>query len=192
MPPLCRLAGPAALVLLASGALAGPAADRAAEAEALMAEGRTAEALALMRDATALLRAQAVEVGLAAVALTEGEAEGFGLYTPRADAIYAPEEPIRIYAEILALEPAEAEDGQWRLAFAVDLIVQDAAGTTLAEAPGFIEIETLLRDPQADFYANLTYNLTGAPPGDYLLVSTLRDLQSDRTGRFDLAVTIAE
>lgn len=193
-PVLRALAGLALAALLSAAptprAAAGPALDAAAEAERLMAAGRVAEAAAVLRAGMFALLDKAPSIGFANVALVEGEVAGYGNFTPRASARYAPGEPIRLYVEPVGLAAVAQEDGSIVQGFVIDLVIRDAGRAVIGAAPGLMESGVSVRLRPNDFFAALTYNLTGLPAGRYSLESTMRDRNSDRQGSFAVEIEV--
>ena len=74
--------------------------------------------------------------------------------------------------------------------FTVDLQVLDASGNQLADAPAATEYNMTSRHQNQEVQANITYSLDGLPPGQYTLVTTLRDKNSPKSGSFQTAIEI--
>lgn len=199
-PPRRRPAAGAGLALAAllaaaapaPRAAAGPALDAAAEAERLMAEGRVAEAAGALRAGMFALLDQAPAIGFAVVVPVEGEVEGYGSYSPRASVRYAPGEPVRLYVEPVGLAAVARDDGSLVQGFVVDLVVRDASRAVIGAAPALMASSVRVRQRPGDFFAALTYNLTGLPPGRYSLENTMRDQNSDRQGSFTFEIEVGD
>ncbi len=163
------------------------AAEKAAAAKA------TAETVARVQAAQAALDAawdESTVIAFGTVALVEKTAEGFGLYVPRDNALYRVGTPIMIYAEPIGYAFGKTDDGQYKFGFDVNLIVQTAAGETLGNVEGILNMGETSRYPNKEFNANLTYNLEGLPPGNYVLTTELKDQNSTRTGSFETAIEL--
>lgn len=172
----------------AAAAGAGTPAEALAEAEARLAAGQGVEAVAAAYRALDSVWARA-PIGFTAALLVAAPAEGYGLYEPRADAVFRPGEPIHVYAEPVAFAHGR-EGGRYEVAFDVDLAIFDAAGRRIAEIPGIEELRLVSRAPNREFPASITYEWAGAGPGVYRLVTTLRDRHSGKSGSFELTVEI--
>jgi len=178
----------ALLATLPLAGVAGPIADQAAAIEASLAEGKPAAALSATQGLFGLVWDQVGTIAFSKVALVSDTASGYGIYSERADATYKLDEPIIIYAEPYGFGYGAQADGSWRIGFNVDLTVLDPAGAVLIEAADLMQLGLVSRYQNKEFQANLTYNLTGMEAGTYVLRTTLRDQNSDRSGSFDLTV----
>ncbi|GAB1479911.1 hypothetical protein MASR2M74_24810 [Paracoccaceae bacterium] len=181
----------AALILALNGAvLAGPVAEKAAEAEAAMGSGDYLGGLAAAREITEQVwDATPGILFLETLPVTEAAA-GFGLYNPRPDAVYKTGEPIILYAEPVGFGYGTGGEGLFNVGFAVDLQVLDEAGQELGNVENVTELNLTARYKLREFQANLTYNLEGIAPGKYRLVTTLRDKNSPKTGSFETVIEI--
>lgn len=184
---LAALAASAALVA-APPLQADALADAAAAAEAGLAAGDGAAAVAAGR---AFLDAvwQQAGFGVSYVALVEPGPSGYGLHIPRGDASYAEGEPVLIYFEAYGYGYGTPEPGLHRIAMQVDLEMIDASGQTVARLRDLTSLEHVSRRPAKEFSAQLRYNLS-APPGRYVLVTTLRDAHSDGAASFRTEVEL--
>ncbi|NQW14292.1 MAG: hypothetical protein HQ479_08545 [Rhodobacter sp.] len=72
------------------------------------------------------------------------------------------------------------------------MVVKSETGTVLAELPDIMELSLNTRRRNKEFHANITYNLTGARPGKYILVKTLRDKNSPKSASFETAIEVAQ
>ena len=61
----------------------------------------------------------------------------------------------------------------------------------LGEVPNVAEIELTSRVPNREFQATITYDLSGIEPGSYVLITTLRDKNSAKSGSFETPIEIA-
>ena len=181
----------AALILALSGAvLAGPMADKAAEAEAAIGNGDYLGGFAAAQEiASQAWDATPGILFLETLPVTE-PAAGFGLYNPRPDAVYKSGEPIILYAEPVGFGYGTGGEGLYTVGFSVDLQVLDEAGQELANVQGVTELNLTSRYKNREFQANLTYNLDGIAAGKYRLVTTLRDTNSAKIGSFETAIEI--
>lgn len=175
---LRSLAGLAALAVcwLAAGASAG--AQSLAEID--RAEAALDEAWA------------ASPIAFRTVAFTSAPPTGFGLFEPRADAVFSPGEPLVVYAEPVGYGYTPTSDGRWRFGFDVDLLIKTAGGKIIGGQEGFERLALASRARNREFMVTLTLELDGAPPGDYVLVYTLRDITGDKSGELTLPFSIAE
>lgn len=192
-PPMKMISISIFAVLLATTTTqAGPIADQAAEIETLLAAddiagaGLAADALyQSVWDAT-------TAISFRNVVLVSETASGFGIYNPRADAKFKAGEPVIIYAEPYGYSFGTPADGLNSINFDVDLKVLSETGEVLGEMPNLAALELQSRVKNHEFQANLTYNLNGITPGNYVLQTTLRDKNSEKVGTFETAIEIVE
>lgn len=118
-------------------------------------------------------------------------AAGYGIFDPRPTNVFAPGEPVLIYAEPRGYGYGDRGEGIAELGFAIDLRVLDAAGTELGNYPDILQLGFLTRSRNREFMANLRYDLTGLPPGDYRLETTFRDRHGPGSARVTSDMTIA-
>jgi len=172
--------------------LAGRIADQAAAIEASLAQGQPDAALRATRTLFGQVWDQVGTIAFSEAALVTETAAGYGIYTTRADAIFKVGEPVIIYAEPFGFGYGAQADGSWGIGFNVDLKVLTPTGEVLIEAADLMRLALVSRYQNKEFQANLTYNLNGLEAGPYVLRTTLRDQNSDRSGSFDLTIEIVE
>lgn len=173
-------------------ALAGPIADKAAEIEAMIAADDMTAAAAAADALYGQIWDATTSIGFRNVVLVSEPAGGYGIYNPRADEKYKLGEPIVIYAEPFGFGYGTPNEGLNSMAFIVDLKVITEGGEVLGEIPNLTEIALESRYKNREFQANLTYNLDGIGVGRYVLQTTLRDKNSDKTGTFENTIEIVE
>ncbi len=96
----------AALLFMPAFAQAGPLQDKAASAETALSENRAIHALTIMRQALVETWI-AAPLTIQAATFVTAPAEGYGIYTRRADSVFPEGEPLLIYADRKD-EPASA------------------------------------------------------------------------------------
>lgn len=193
---LARIAPLACLLALGltpvGPALAGPLAEAAGGIEQRIDAQDFVTALGAARDLLGQVWDQVPEIGFTqALAVTE-TAAGFGVYNPRPTNAYKKNEPIIIYAEPFGFSYGSPGTGLYSIGFAVDLQVLDRLGNELASVPNVTQLDLNSRYQNREFQANITYNLGGIQPGQYTLVTTLRDKNSDKSGSFRIDIEITE
>lgn len=136
-------------------------------------------------------------LGFTAATFVSGDVTGYGQYTPRADAVFAAGEPLVVYAEPVGFGYAEpvgfghaATDDGFRVALAADYEILNPSGQVLASQSGFAELGARARVKIREFHTTLRFAFEGLRPGDYRLVTRLRDTASDKTGSFVLPFTV--
>ncbi|WP_417772352.1 hypothetical protein [Stappia sp.] len=128
-------------------------------------------------------------LGFTAATFVSGDVTGYGQYTPRADAVFAAGEPLVVYAEPVGFGHAATDDG-FRVALAADYEILNPSGQVLASQSGFAELGARARVKIREFHTTLRFAFEGLRPGDYRLVTRLRDTASDKTGSFVLPFTV--
>ncbi len=171
---------------------AGPIADKAAEIEAMIAADDMIGAATASDDLYGQIWDASTAIGFRNVVLVAEPASGYGIYNPRADEKYKLGEPIIIYAEPFGFGYGTPSEGLNSMAFIVDLKVITEAGEVLGEIPNLTEVALESRYKNREFQANLTYNLDGIGAGRYVLQTTLRDKNSEKTGTFENTIEIVE
>ncbi len=173
-------------------AVAGTVADKATEIEAMIAADDYAGAGTAAGELYQTVWDTAPSISFRQVVLVAEPASGFGVYNPRPNEKYKVGEPVIIYAEPYGYGYGAPGDGLYSIGFVVDLKVMNEAGEVLGEIPNLTELELQSRAQNHEFQANLTYTLDGITPGKYVLQTTLRDKNSDKTGTFDTPIEIIE
>lgn len=118
--------------------------------------------------------------------------EGFGIYIERAHNEFAPGEPVVIYAEPIGYAWHENDDGTYTFGFDVDLLLKTPDGHVVGGQENFQHLELTSRARNREFMLTLTLTVDGAPPGDYVVEYTTRDIASDKAGVISLPFSIVE
>ena len=120
-----------------------------------------------------------------------GPASGYGLQEERETSTFKPGEPIYIY-----LEPVgygwKSEEGVNSFGLTVGLRILTASQQELFAQEGFLDLSTRSKARPTEFFGNVTLNLTGLTPGDYVLELLLDDLASDETATLSMPITVDE
>ncbi|WP_372423961.1 hypothetical protein [Salinarimonas chemoclinalis] len=171
-----RRAAAAALLLLASLPWAKAATlDDLAKAEAAL--------VAVWQD---------VPLGFRTTTFVADAPQGYGVYTARETNVFAPGEPLVVYAEPVGYAWEEIGDGRFRFGFDVDLLIKTPDGTIVGGRENFQRLALESRARNREFMLTLTLTLDGIRPGDYVLEYRTRDIASDEAGTISLPFTIAE
>lgn len=171
---------------------AGPVADKAAEVETLQAAGDSDAALLGASEILAQVWDSSPAIGIRETLLVAQPAAGYGIYNPRPDAKFKSGEPIYVYAEPYGFAYGSGGDGLYTIGFGVDLRVLSETGDVLGEMPNLADLNLTSRYQNREFQANLTYTLSGIPPGKYVLETTLHDKNSAKTGTFQTTIEIVQ
>ena len=185
---LAALAAAIILLLGIGAAEAGNLKALLTEAERKADQGQVEQAATALRQALAEVWA-INPITIRRSLLTTGSAAGFGQYQPRTGNVYKPGEPILIYAE-----PAGyrfVRQGEiYSFGFSADFALLTADGKVLAGQKGFRSWQFNSREPLFEVFVNLTYNLTGAPAGNYVIQTTLTDLNGGGQVSFQSPIVI--
>lgn len=188
-----RLA-PAALIaaMLATGlpaaASAGPIADNAAAAEALLDDGLVDEAIAAFGAATeAFWAAAPLTLGAATFAT---DVNSFGDYQA-VDPTFAAGDTATIYLEPQGYGFVEV-GGWYRAAFATALEIRTPGGLILGQSDDFGTVVWAGRHPSREILLTVSVTLPELKPADYELELTLSDNASDKSATVVLPFAIAE
>lgn len=175
-----------ALALLADTALAETISERAARIEARLAEGDGAAAVA---EARSLYHAAAERAGFGVqgAILTTEPATGFGIYTERAEAVYAPGDPIYGYVEPFGYSLRLNAAGLNEMVFDVDFALMSPSGEPLTDTMAMGEILITSYNQPIDAYFHLTYRITG-PAGHYVIWTRVTDRPTGRQAEFSIPV----
>ncbi len=174
-----------------NAAWAGPIVEKATEAEGLLEAGnapaaldRLQEAMEIAWDASPLIVRKALFVE---------SSSGYGLYVERSAAsTFKPGEKLLVYVEPAGYGYGRSAVGGLTIGFDVDFELKDLNGKTLFSKDEFLAIGSPVRYRNREFYLNMTVNLTGLKPGNYVSEFRLRDQNSDKTADFQLRFSVAE
>lgn len=185
----------AVLCLGLSGAGGVPAAaqtltDSAQGIEARIAADDFDAALSAARDLLGQVWDTTPTLGFTEAVLVEQPAPGYGVYNPRPTIAYKLGEPIHVYAEPYGYGFGSPAAGLYEIGFFVDLQVVAADGAILGELPAVAELDLTTRQRNREFPATITYDLSGIAPGDYVLITSLRDKNSAKAGSFETPIQI--
>ncbi len=107
-------------------------------------------------------------------------ADGFGVYSERADGAFAAGEPILIYVEPVGYG-FTAEDGMNSFGTAIDVRILTAEDEEIFAQTDFLTIASESAEKPTEFFGNLSLEMSGLPAGAYVLELTLKDMASDET-----------
>jgi len=175
------------LALLAlTGALPTPAA-----ADELDQAFREAKKAAEARDPAATLKALRVATALAWERLPFGVLEvhllaappaGYGQYLPRVDNQYRQSEPMIIYMEPVGFKVRhDPKEGTYTYNLTADFNLIDAWGRVVGGRRDFGRFGGQSQQFPDRNPLSFTYSLSGLPPGDYRVETTLRDLLGNKS-----------
>ncbi len=186
---MSRLVAAAAMTVLATGAFAGEAADKAAEAERLAMAGQAAEAVAAFDAASdALWRGLPLTFR---VALFADNVSAYGKYDPRATSEFKSGEAVTIYLEPVGYGFASSGTTN-TVAFGTAIEIRTPGGLILGKTDDLEKLTWTGRAKSREVHAAINLALPTLKPGAYELVLTLTDAASAKTATTTLPFTIVE
>jgi hypothetical protein len=115
--------------------------------------------------------------------------EGFAAYQPRANNIFAADEPLIVYTEPIGVAWTKNGD-EFSSKLVVDFDIRSPDGQVLAGQKGFGEFALSAREELLDFMTHIKLDVTGAPAGSYILGLTIHDTNSGKSTTTDLPFEI--
>lgn len=179
----------AAALLGAAPALAGDIADKAALAEKLVDRGYPEAALAAFDKSLDAFWA-ASPLQLRTIAFADA-VSGYGAYEARSDAVFRNGDTLRVYFEPVGYGFATTDDTV-SAEIAVDVEIRTPGGLILAEAEDFARLKWSGSRPMHEVQATVETKMPFLKPGAYLLLVTLRDINSSKTKDVTLPFSVAE
>lgn len=183
---------PLLIVLLLGTCSSASAVDIAAPLERAAAAAKGGEhrvAIAALEEAIDAVRKEA-PLTLEPFLLVSRRAEIFGDIEPRTSTTFAGSEELLFYMEPKNLVYGRGAGGSFEPGFAVDLEVIDAEGDVVANKENFGSFKFASKSRLEDVFLNLTTQLNGAPPGEYTIRFTIRDLHSKKKAQAEQRVTM--
>ena len=120
------------------------------------------------------------------------KAAGYGVYDARNSIVFKPGEPMIAYVEPVGYGWKEVSPGLYEFGFDVDFAIKSKDGNTvLGEKKDFGHLVFRSHARNLECQTSLTLTVNGAPPADYLLIYTLRDVTGPRMAQFTMPFTIA-
>src|SRR5215210_7551160 len=120
------------------------------------------------------------------------KAQGFGQYEERSSNVFKAGEPLIAYAEPVGYGWKDIGNGMFEFGFAVDFLIKSPDGKILAGQQDFARLAERSHARNLEFMVTLTLNVTGAPPGDYVVEYKMRDIASEKSTTFELPFKIGK
>lgn len=115
----------------------------------------------------------------------------FGAYAERPTNVFRRGEPLLTYAEPIGYSWTPVPDG-FRFGVTLDFLVKSRDGKVLGGQEKFLTFSQTSQAKVRELMLNVDLNLTGAPPGDYVLHYVLHDVGSGRTAAIEQPFRIVE
>ncbi len=179
----------AAIFMLTSAAVkAGEIADAAGSAEQLLDQGKFDEAMKALDTVQDMIWRQA-PLSIRKAVFVSTDPQGFGIYTERPNNEYRSGEPLIIYAEPFGF--GYGRDGDlFVIDLGLDFVIKASDGSVLAEQKDFGSLTLKSRVPNREFMAKLNYDFSGLKPGDYEVLTRIKDKNSDKVAEFSMPFKI--
>ena len=173
-----------------SSVLAGGIVDAAIRAENALAKGKTVEALASIETATQEVW-DAIPLTIVKALFVSARPTGFGAYQERASKSYRLGEPILVYAEPVGFGYRADGAFNW-IDLTADFEIRTSTGQSLGGQEDFGDFRVRSRYRNREFHIFLSYTFNGLQPGEYVLITTLKDRVTGRSASFELPFTTVE
>jgi hypothetical protein len=171
-------------------AYAGPVADAAVAAEKLADEGKFDDALAKINEAKDTIW-DASPLIIHNATIVSADPAGYGIYDIRPNNEFKGDEKITIYSEPTGF--AYGRDGDFYVVeLALDFEIKDGSGASLAKQADFSKWTIRSRVPNKEFMGKLDYSFNGIKPGDYEVITTVRDKNADSSAEFSTKFKIVQ
>ena len=178
----------AALLTSICAAYAGEISEAGVMAENLVNAGKFDEALHALETARDAIWNQ-TPLSFRKTIFVAADPAGFEIYDIRENNEFKSGELLVIYSEPVGF--AYGRDGQIFITdMALDFEIKDASGASLAKQENFASWTLRSRVPNKEFMGKIDYNFTGLQPGDYDVVTTVRDKNSEKANSFSMRFKI--
>jgi hypothetical protein len=175
-------------VMAAVPSFSGEITDAAAKAETLFGEGKFQDSLAALDKARDAIW-QKAPLTFGKTLFVVSDPGGYGVYDLRDNNEFKPGEQLVIYTEPKGY--AHGRDGAiYVLNLKLDFEIKNKEGGSLAKQENFSAWALRSRVANREFMGKVTYNFTGIEPGEYEVITTVRDQNSAKTGMFSMPFKI--
>ena len=105
----------------------------------------------------------------------------FGIYEPKETEEYAPGEAIYLYMEPAGYAVKKNDSGKYEMGFNTDMSIENDKGEVLGGQKDFGRMAFSSWNFNTEMCLTLTYTFSGLEKGRYKIVTTVRDVGSDKT-----------
>ena len=177
-----------ALFISICPAFAGEISEAGVQAEKLVSEGKLDDALQALETARDVIWKQS-PLSFRKTIFVAADPAGFGIYDIRENNEFKSGELLVIYSEPVGF--SYGRDGQIFITdMALDFEIRDASGASLAKQENFASWTLRSRVPNKEFMGKIDYNFTGLQPGNYDVITTVRDKNSEKANSFSMRFKI--
>jgi hypothetical protein len=114
----------------------------------------------------------------------------FGIYEPKETEEFAPGEAIYLYMEPVGYASKKNEAGKYDVGFKADMSIEDDKGEVLGGQKDFAQMAFSSWNFGTEMCLTFTYTFSGLDKGRYKIVTTVRDMGSDKTATCEKWITI--
>lgn len=176
------------LAFVTSHCLAGPIEDAAKQAETSLADGKFSEAWTSIENARNLVWS-AMPLALRNATFVSTQPKGYGIYDIRPNNSYKQGVPLLIYFEPQGY--GFGRDGEfYTIDLSIDFDLRSADGESLLKSENVETLKTRSLIHNYELLGTLTYTFTGLPPGEYEVVTTAHDKNTNKQADFSLKFNI--
>ena len=137
--------------------------------------------------AAALAAWEEMPLQIGTAVLSAGPTRSYGGYQARDSNVYTAGETVRLYADVLGFDHRRTADG-YEAMVAVDFFVKLPDGEVLGGRENMLRRHLVGTKRNTEFFLDLTYTLTGLPPGDYVVTTRVRDVVGNQQTEVDTAI----
>ena len=113
---------------------------------------------------------------------TSGKASAYGMYQPRANNVFSAKKAVILaYLEPIGFRLFKTPDGMYKCGFRADLAIMDLKGNILMGKEDFMHVDFLSHVFNREIFLNVTVNISGIPPGEYILALRIHDTANQQT-----------
>lgn len=118
-------------------------------------------------------------------------ADLYGQFTPRASNVFRSGEALLTYVEPVGYTWKPVGADGFAFGLTLDFVVKSRSGEILGGQEKFLNYAQTSRHKVRELMVNITLNLSGAAPGDYVVEWRMRDDNSPKTVTFEQTFSIA-
>lgn len=178
----------ATFMLAGAAAKAGDIADAAGSAEQLLEAGKYEEAMKALDTVQDMIWREA-PLSIRRAVFVASDPQGFGIYEERPSNEFGSGETLIIYAEPFGFGYGREAD-LFVIDLGLDFVIKASNGSVLAQQENFGSLTLRSRVPNREFMAKLNYDFSGLQPGDYEVLTRIKDKNSDKSTEFSMPFKI--
>jgi len=115
------------------------------------------------------------------VRFVKTENNTFGVYEPKETEEYAPGDAIYLYMEPVGYTSKKKESGKYEIGFSADMSIENDKGEVLGGQKDFAQMAFSSWNFGTEMCLTFTYTFSGLEKGRYKIITTVRDVGSDKT-----------